>query len=334
MDSEAIGRIFEPAARAALKAFPIEASDLTMVSLAENVTFKVDDRNGCGTYVLRLHRPGYHTLDELISERAWIRALGEAGIEVPAPLLARDGQDYVPVVVPATGEQRFAGLARWSEGRLLSEVLADTSDEHVVENYFYQLGALTASMHNQASAWRPPPGFKRHALDSDGLMGDAPHWGPFWEHASLTTGERSLLLEVRSRMREMLARLSRDPAVYSLIHADMHPGNILVDGDRLTVIDFDDAGFGWHNYDIAVVLTYWQAKPNAMDIDRAFLAGYRAVRRLPDDAPTMVSLFRLIRWMASLGWFHQRPELKRPAVFEERKAWVLEQCAALRHNKI
>lgn len=330
MDKEAVERIFEPAARAALNAFPIDWSDLALISLSENVTFKVSDRQDVRAYVLRLHRPGYHTLDELVSERAWIRALGEAGIDVPTPVLARDGRDYVPVVIPATGERRFAGIAQWTEGRLLSEVLAETTDNRQVENYFAQLGTLTASMHDQASAWRPPPGFKRHALDSDGLMGEAPHWGPFWEHASLTAGERSLLLDVRNRMREILAQLSRDSSVYSLIHADMHPGNILVDGDRLTVIDFDDAGFGWHQYDVAIVLTYWQAKPNAAEIDRAFLDGYRAIRRLPDDASTTIPLFRLIRWMASIGWFHQRPELKRPAVFEERKAWVLEQCAALR----
>ena len=33
---------------------------------------------------------------------------------------ARDGRDYVPVTIPATGEQRFAGMLRWTEGRLLS----------------------------------------------------------------------------------------------------------------------------------------------------------------------------------------------------------------------
>ena len=155
MDKEAIGRIFAPAARATLPAFPIDAADLTLVSLAENVTFKVTDRDG-SAYVLRLHRPGYHTLDELISERAWIRALTAAGIDVPGPVPTRDGRDYVPVTIPATGEQRFAGLLRWTEGRLLSHVLAETSDPRVIEDYFRQLGALTAAMHNQASAWRPP----------------------------------------------------------------------------------------------------------------------------------------------------------------------------------
>jgi len=332
MDEEAVERTFMPAARAALAAFPIDAGDLELVSLAENVTFKVVDRRDGRAYVLRLHRPGYHTLDELISERSWIRALAGAGIEVPGAMPARDGRDYVPVAIPATGEQRLAGMLRWTEGRLLSDVLAETTDQGVVANYFAQLGALTAAMHNQASAWQAPSGFRRHALDSDGLMGDAPHWGPFWEHQSLSPGERALLLDVRGRMHERLTRLSRDPSVYSLIHADMHPGNILVDGDRLTVIDFDDAGFGWHQYDIAVVLTYWQTRPNAIEIERAFLDGYRAARRLPDDAPTAIAMFRLIRWMASIGWFHQRPELKRPAVFEERKAWVLEQCAALQRG--
>ena len=333
MDKEAIGRIFTPAARAALASFPIDAGELTPISLSENVTFKVVDRHDGTAYVLRLHRPGYHTLDELISERAWIRALGDAGVVVPSPVRARDGQDYVPVTIPASGEQRFAGLARWTEGRLLAGVLAATSDDRVIEAYFSQLGAIVAAMHNQASGWSPPPGFTRHALDRDGLMGDAPHWGPFWEHRSLSPAERGLLLDARGRMRELLTGLSRDPSVYSLIHADLHPGNILVAGDRLTVIDFDDAGFGWHQYDIAVVLMYWQFKPNAADIDRAFLGGYRAHRPIPDDVLASIPAFRLIRGLAGIGWLHQRPELKSPPAFEERKAWVLEQCAALQRSR-
>lgn len=333
MDNETVDRTFTPAARAALEFFPIDAEDLTLVSLSENVTFKVTDRRDGQAYVLRLHRPGYHTLEELDSERVWIRALADAGVDVPPAVSARDGRYYVPVTIPATSEQRYAGVVRWTEGQSLSAVLAEAADQKVVESYFTQLGAITASMHNQASAWQPPPGFKRHALDSDGLMSLAPHWGPFWEHRSLSPAERDLLLDMRGRMYELLVQLSRDSSVYSLIHADMHPGNILVDGDRLTVIDFDDTGFGWHQYDIATALTGWQTKPNAAEIERAFLAGYRATRPVPDEALSLIPTFRLIRWMATIGWFHQRPELNRPSsVFEERKIWVLEQCAVLQRG--
>ena len=83
MDKETIDRIFTPAARAALDAFPIETDDPVLVTLSENVTYKVTDRRDGRAYVLRLHRPGYHTLPELEAERAWVRALAAAGIEVP-----------------------------------------------------------------------------------------------------------------------------------------------------------------------------------------------------------------------------------------------------------
>src|SRR5476651_2906864 len=116
MDNEAVGRTFTPAAREALNFFPIDAEDLALVSLSENVTFKVADKRDGQTYVLRLHRPGYHTLEELDSERAWISALADAGIDVPSRMSARDGSDYVPVTIPSTGEQRFSGIVRWSEG--------------------------------------------------------------------------------------------------------------------------------------------------------------------------------------------------------------------------
>ena len=317
---------FRPAALAALSAFPIEPDALERVSLSENVTYRVVDRRDGVAYALRLHRPWYHTIDELISERDWIRALDEAGIAVQAPMRTRDGQEYASVTIPATGERRFAGLARWTTGRVLAEVLRETADSRLAARRFEQLGALTASLHDQAAAWQPPARFTRHALDADGFMGDAPHWGPFWDHRGLSDAERRLLLDTRARLHAALARLERQPAVYSMIHADMHPGNILVDGDRLTVIDFDDAAWGWHAYDIAVALFYHQGGPAFDAFERAYLAGYRSVRRLSEQSLALLPMFRLARGLAQIGWFHQRPELDRAARFEETKAAVLDQC--------
>ena len=39
-----------------------------------------------------------------------------------------------------------------------------------------------------------------------------------------------------------------------MIHADLVPENVLVDGDSIRLIDFDDAGFGWHHFEIATAL--------------------------------------------------------------------------------
>ena len=329
MPEQAAADDFRPAALEALNAFPIEPDALELMSLSENVTYRVVDRRDGVAYVLRLHRPWYHTIDELISERDWIRALDGAGIAVQAPMHTREGKEYAAVTIPATGERRFAGLARWTTGRVLADELRGTTDASVATRRFEQLGALTASLHGQAETWQPPAKFTRHALDADGLMGTDPHWGPFWDHQGLTGAERRLMLDTRDRLHAVLAGLDREPAGYSLIHADMHPGNVLVDGDRLTIIDFDDAGWGWHAYDIAVALFYQQRIANFDALERAYVAGYRSVRRLSDTSLALLPMFRLIRGLAQIGWFHQRPELDRAARFEETKAIVLDQCASI-----
>ena len=64
-----------------------------------------------------------------------------------------------------------------------------------------------------------------------------------------------MLLATRAQIRRALDRYGRDPATFSLIHADLHHANLLVNDRDLSIIDFDDAGFGWHQYDIAVALS-------------------------------------------------------------------------------
>src|SRR4051812_4750400 len=93
MDEKSVELTFNPAAYAALAGFPIEPAELTLVSMSENVTYRVTDARDGSAYVLRLHRPGYHSLHELECERTWIRALAEAGIGVPAPIRARNGAE-------------------------------------------------------------------------------------------------------------------------------------------------------------------------------------------------------------------------------------------------
>ena len=317
--------IFAPAAREALKAFPIEPGALELVSLAENVTYRVVDRRDGVAYALRLHRPWYHTHEELISERAWIRALAASGVAVQMPMRTRDGQEYASVAISGNGETRFAGLARWTAGRVLAGVLRETTDSATAEQHFAELGAVTAALHEQAAGWQPPAGFTRHQLDADGFMGATPHWGPFWDHKGLTDAEHRLALEVRSRLHAALARLERQPAVYSMIHADMHPGNVLIDGSGLTIIDFDDAAWGWHAYDIAVALVH-QHGPNLEGFQRAYVTGYRSLRPISEQTLSLLPMFRLVRGLAQIGWYHQRPELDRTVRFEETKAVVLEQC--------
>jgi Ser/Thr protein kinase RdoA (MazF antagonist) len=331
MDRARAGDIFGEPAREALKAFPLEPDSVEIVTVSENATFRVVDA-AHGDHVLRLHRPGYHTLAELESERLWTQALRQAGISAPHAVAAVDGRHFVPVAVPALDETRYAGVARWTAGEVLSLVMADETQGANLPRWFEQLGQIQAAMHNQSSAWRAPEAFTRHHLDCDGLLGEAPFWGRFWESPVFAPQERAAVLATRERLRSALQRYGKSATTYSVIHADLHPGNILIDGGRLSVIDFDDSGFGWHMYDAAVVLFYHQQSDAFPVLRDAFFRGYRATRALSDQDEAMLPLFLLIRGMAQIGWFHQRPELSGAhdrAAVQRTKNLVCRQCAVL-----
>ena len=298
------------AAGRALRQWGIEPVDLVEVSRSENIVFRVDAGDG-NRYVLRLHRPGYHSYRALVSEQTWTAALAEAGVDVPIPRPTLDGEPYGKIRIQ--NEERIVGLLEWVDGRTMRSLMEDgssTADRNA--SRFRQLGGLLADLHQQASRWRPPPGFVRHALDADGLMGPAPRWGPFWQARALTPGQRERFSDLRHHLHRILRDLPTDPDRFSMIHADLHPGNVVISGGRLHVIDFDDAGSGWHAYDLAVALKDYQDDPDFDTYQTALIQGYRRRRALADDVLDRIPLFLLIRALASIGWADARPELGHP----------------------
>ena len=98
---------------------------------------------------------------------------------------------------------------------------------------------------------------------------------------------------------------------------------MLIDGDHLAVIDFDDAAFGWHLYDLAVALVFYDEHPHYAGFLDACLRGYGAVRPPPEGATGRLPMFLLIRRLVQVGWLHARPELPERDELENRKAALL-----------
>ena len=163
-------------------------------------------------------------------------------------------------------------------------------------------------------------------LDLESLLGETPYWGRFWDHAELTAAEKALLLREREQARATLIAYGERPENFGLIHADLHPENIVYDGEDLALIDFDDAAYGWHLYEIATVLIMDLFAPDFDALRVALLEGYREHRPLSDQDVDLLSAFLLIRGMAIIGWFHQRAEHAGSEYFAEVKKIVFEGC--------
>ncbi len=332
MNSDAVAARFRPAALEALKVFPVNSTQVELVSLSENVTFRVTDNDIGAKYVLRLHRPGYQTLAGLNSERVWTAALATAGISTQSPVLTNTGQHFHRVDIPEVGERRYVGMTHWVEGTMLSDQWGAGASLEDRQRCFRQIGVLAAKIHNQSSQWAIPADFERCHYDIDGLLGEDPYWGRFWQHPSLTANEQALLLRTRGQIRESLQAYPPTTATYGLIHADLDPHNILVYEDRVTLIDFDDAGYGWHLYELAAALLSEIGEPDFPHVCEALLAGYCEYRELSKCDVALLPMFILIRGIVTIGWYGERPEIDSEGYFDELKAAVLTRCAALNQH--
>ena len=296
--------------RRALPLWNIDSkSPLELLKLRENGVYRVFDQAAEQNYVVRVHRAGYHTDAELRSEWQWITSLMEYGILTPVVRYSNNGRMFEVVETPGVPEPRQVDIVDWIDGKQLGSVeqgLEGTADEIRVR--FETLGSTMASMHNHTRQWQQPEGFTRHAWDVDGLTGEQPFWGRFWELAALNAGQREMMLEVRDKLRAELTQLGTAPDRYGLIHADLVFENVLTGADGIRVIDFDDCGYGWHLFDIATSIIFLHGTEHFAPAKDALVAGYRQHRPLPDEHLARFPLLLMARATTYLGWVHTRSE--------------------------
>jgi Ser/Thr protein kinase RdoA (MazF antagonist) len=294
-------------ARAGLSRWPGRFEEISLVKYRENAVFRLRDSHG-KQFALRVHRSGYHSDAELVSELRWMSLLAKSSIEVPAVIPAIDGSIFVKAHAPGGPGPLQVDMLAWFEGEQLGSIEAGFScslDE--LKELYQQVGRLAARLHEHAAAWQRPANFTRHAWDAQGLLGPAPFWGQFRDLPDLSA-DLPLIEEACRKAQQDLSALGQSSEVYGLIHADLVPENILRSGNRLVLIDFDDAGFGWHMFELATALFWHTDRPYYRTVHDALLVGYRSVRKLSESQWQQLPLFLYLRSLTYLGWVWTRSE--------------------------
>ena len=271
----------------ALDLWGLHGASYSLVAARENAVFKIT--SGTKSYALRLHRSGYRTDAELRSELQWMKAASEGGIKVPAP-------------IPSTSHALFhvvdgvqVDVLTWLSGSTMDQTLSGHANR---ADLFERLGKDMARLHAVSDAWPQPDGFTRCSWDRDGLLGQAPLWDCFWDNPGLALDDRSLFIAMRDKARVELASLEAT-LDYGLIHADLVAANVMVDGDALQIIDFDDGGFGFRLFDIATALLKHLDAPDYLALRAALIKGYTSVRLINLSA---LDLFMMLRAATYVGW--------------------------------
>lgn len=255
----------------------------------ENAVFEVTLPTGPAA--LRLHRMGYQSDAAIWSELWWCAALSAQGVAVPAALPSLTGDLLVTL-----SNGRKASVITWVEGEALG-IAGQPFDMPLpllLERH-HALGRLIADFHAATARLTLPAEFTRPRWDIPGLVGETPFWGRFWEHPEASAEQRVTLLRARAFLQEALQDHAKTAPIVP-VHADVLRENILVNGNSLTLIDFDDSGWGFALYDLGTVLSQNLYEPAYGDIRDALMQGYGTT----DTA--MVEVFTLARTCASVGW--------------------------------
>jgi len=285
-----------------------ETSKVQLIKYRENAVFSVEDA-AKNKYVMRIHRAQYHEDEELRSELRWMRALTADGVLTSTVVPTVSGELFQKVQCSGVPEPRQCDVQLWIEGSPLGTIEGGgTSDVDSMLANYHIVGALQAKLHSQSSTWEIPEGFVRHAWDIPGMLGADPFWGRFWELSILTEGQLKLVLQARDKLAEDLKAYGQARDRYGLIHADFLPENMIVSDGGIRLIDFDDAGFGWHMFDIATSLFYHLGEDYFDDLKESILQGYRSQRYFPITHTAMLPAFLLARGITYLSWLHTRKE--------------------------
>jgi Ser/Thr protein kinase RdoA (MazF antagonist) len=282
-------------------------STATLINYTENSTYRVDDPASGNRFIFRIYRVGYHDLQAIESELAWMSALRrDAGVQTPEIVPARDGSSVLLLGDAALPEPRFGAMFTFLEG-------AEPPEDHLSDS-FGRLGEVAARMHLHSRTWSRPAGFKRPTWNFESMLGGPrPIWGRWQDGIGLDLDREKALGRLVDTVARRLERFGSEREQFGLVHADLRLANLLIEGDRTKVIDFDDCGFGWYMYDLSTALTFIEERADVPELVDAWVRSYRRLAPLTRDAEDEIPTFMMLRRVMVMAWIasHSDTDLAR-----------------------
>lgn len=308
--------LHDPAlAHGALARYGLAPVRLDLLNNVRHVTYHVQTDDG-RRYTLRITPASEQAARLLHDEVAWLDFVTSYDVAVPAPIRNRAGA----LVTPVDPHPYLACLFTWLEGQPATTGLAPSA--------LYDLGHTIATLHRASRAFPLPTDrpFRTGFTYDARLVVDHRTWLA-QPHAARSAAQSAIVDTAITYAMDAFTHMANDPAHAGLIHADIHLGNLILAGDRVALIDFEQLGWGPFAYDLAVLhadLTYHA--PATAQHWPALLAGYQSVAPLPyDTAADFAALLAAVH-LAFLDWVYNAES---PTVWQQQSPRIPAVYAAL-----
>jgi Ser/Thr protein kinase RdoA (MazF antagonist) len=288
-------------AEKALKLYPFEVKEVSLINNEYNATFRVESNDG-QLFALRININSPRTPQNLKAEVSWVNHLYSDGrVKVAKPIPSNQGDLFASVQDVRSVRDLHCVLYSWLPGSELED------EPELVQ--IKALGAAMAQMHVVARDFQLPANSNLPSLDH-----------VMWWTEDFLLSEKSVLDQ---ESKDLVAQTLHviDAHIKSLyvgaapivIHADLHGGNVLWDMDSLSVLDFDDSGIGLPVQDLATAIYYLDTPEQ----DAALRAGYSNVAPLPEMSERDLEVFLIQRRVILLNYLYETTNEEHRAMIPE-----------------
>ncbi len=276
------------------------SAEVTLLNVSENATFRIDDTENDRCLIVRVHRPGYHTANEIQSELAWISALREGGgIHTPAPVPTTTGE--ILTTINDGDRDRHVVAFEFMKGE-------EPNVGNHLADWFKKLGVITAQLHLHTKSWQRPHEFVRKTWNIETMIGANGYWGDWRQAINLKQEGQETIANAIKVIENRLELYGQGPKRYGLVHADLRLANLLVDHERLGIIDFDDCGFCWFAYDFAAAISFHELDPSIALLQKSWLEGYRTIATFTEQDENEIPTFIILRRILLTAWLATHSE--------------------------
>ena len=284
-----------------LSEYPIDVKSAVSINYEYNATLKVETTDG-QLFALRINTNSPRTPENLRAEIAFVRFLAEDGrVKVPHPIENREGNFYTSILHEASGRMFHCVLYSW--------ILGEELEDEPTDEQLSALGVAMATMHVAAQDFELPEGSSLPTFDD-----------PLWWTEDFLLSEKSILdAEAKDLISRALSAIKSGVAKFYasetpiLIHADMHGGNVLWYENSLSIIDFDDCGFGFPLQDLATALYYLDTPEQ----DAALRRGYESIAPVPECSEKEMKMLFLQRRIVLLNYLYETSNLEHRSMIPE-----------------
>lgn len=271
----------------------------------DNITLKIDNKEDNNSYVLRIHSPitsglqgVQHTFEGLNAEMELLYSLNEqTSLPLQQPVKNKKGS-FVSTMVDM--EQNFipmATLLTWQDGNVY------TGKEINSKNIAYEVGLVLAQLHNFSKNWIIPQPFIRsnYNIEKYRNLTDRLQYGV--EINLFTAEQYDVILDTMKYIKIIFDRTPKTNNSWGIIHADLQGGNIIVNNDTVSPIDFGFSGYGYYLFDIGITLTTFNIVHR-----KKLLEGYKTLRNINEEDELLISAGFILAIFGAFGFMVNNPK--------------------------